>query len=74
MVPRIVSDAVRSPTAATDPGVATNHNIAARAGSPTVVLSQVDSMTDIRKRYQAAGLSSEVIKILLSSWSQFQHL
>ena len=69
VVSGFVSDADRSPTAATNQGVAVNPAIPTRDDSPTVAFSAPDSMAHIRKRYQTAGLSSEVIKILLSSWS-----
>ena len=69
VVSGIVSDADRSPTAATNQGVAANPAIPTRDDPPTVAFSAPDSMAHIRKRYRTAGLSSEVIKILLSSWS-----
>ena len=50
-------------------GVAANPAIPTRDDSPTVAFSAPDSMAHIRKRHRTAGLSSEVIKILLSSWS-----
>ena len=68
LVSGIVSDADRSPTAATNQGVAANPAIPTWDDSPTVAFSAPDSMANIRKCYRA-GLSSEVIKILLSSWS-----
>lgn len=33
-------------------------------------ISQVHGMANIRQRYQTAGFSSEVVQILLTSWSQ----
>ena len=65
----IVSDADRSPTAATNQGVAANPAISTQDDLPTVAFSAHDSMAHIRKRYRTAGLSSEVMKILLTSWS-----
>ena len=69
VVSGIVSDDDRSTTAATNQGVAANPAIPTRDDSPTVAFSAPDSMAHIRKRYRTAGLSSEFIKILLSSWS-----
>ena len=68
MVSRPHSDAGGSPTAATPAPISVVSPIPANSIPSPVEVSASDSLATIRGRYQAAGLSKEVVDILLASW------
>ena len=68
MVSRPHSDAGGSPTAATPAPVSVVSPILANSIPSPVEVFASDSLATIRGRYQATGLSKEVVDILLASW------
>ena len=68
MVSRPHSDAGGSPTAATPAPISVGSPISANSIPSPVEVPSSDSLATIRDRYQATGLSKEVVDILLASW------
>ena len=68
MVSRPHSDAGGSPTAATTAPISVVSPISANSVPSSVEVPSSDSLATIRDRYQATGLSKEVVDILLASW------
>ena len=73
MVSRPHPDAGGSPTAATSAPISVVSPISANSILSPVEVSASDSLATIRGRYQAAGLSKEVVDILLASWGTATH-
>ena len=73
MVSRPHPDAGGSPTAATSAPISVVSPISANSILSPVEVSASDSLATIRGRYQATGLSKEVIDILLTSWGTATH-
>ena len=68
MVSRPHSDAGGSPTAANPAPISVVSPISANSIPSPVEVPSSDSLATIRDRYQATGLSKEVVDILLASW------
>ena len=68
MVSRPQSDAGGSPTAATPAPISVVSPISSNSMPSPVEVPSSDSLVTIRDRYQATGLSKEVVDILLASW------
>ena len=68
MVSRPHWDAGGSPTAATPAPISVVSPISANSIPSPVEVPSSDSLATIRDRYQATGLSKEVVDILLASW------
>ena len=68
MVSRPRLDAGGSPTAATPAPISVVSPIPTNSIPSPVEVSAFDSLATIRGRYQATGLSKEVVDILLASW------
>ena len=68
MVSRPYSDAAGSPTAVTPVPISVVSPISVNSIPSPVEVPSSDSLATIRDRYQATGLSKEVVDILLASW------
>ena len=68
MVSRPHSDAGGSPTAATPAPISVVSAISANSIPSSMEVPSSDSLATIRDRYQATGLSKEVVDILSASW------
>ena len=70
MVPTVGSDASRLPTASPQVEIPSVSPIRPSSSSSLVGVPPPDGMASIRRRFETAGFSPEVVQILLSSWGR----
>ena len=70
MVPTVGSDASRLPTASPQVEIPSVSPIRPSSSSSLVGVPPPDGMASIRRRFETAGFSPDVVQILLSSWGE----
>lgn len=69
MVPSAPTDASGPPNPVAQRGITPTSSIPTGSSAPAMAHPQADCMATIREGYQSSGLPSQVIDILVSSWS-----